>query len=178
MSQNLKVHFEKLFRELSSPDELFDAFKDALENKINDIELYKIFLGNLALSPYEVRMFTEKLCNEFKDLSFDLYMWSAGILENCSQRNSMEMSMEYYRKAAEADSFNHLPYLSMVKLYNPEIDIPPQKELLQILQNGLEKVKYKSKIYLAMAELYGKLDNLLLKQKYSALAAKLARYES
>ena len=177
MCQNLKLHFEKLFRELSSPDELFDAFKNALENKINDIELYKIFLGNIALSPYEVRMFTEKLCNEFKDLSFDLYMWSASILENCNARNCVEMSFEYYRKAAEADSFSHLPYFSIVKLYNPEIDIPPQKELFQILQNSLEKVKYKSKIYLAMAELYGKLDNLTLKQKYTALAAKLAQYE-
>jgi hypothetical protein len=177
MDQNIKLHFEKKFRDLNSSGELFDAFRDAIRNKIKDADLYKILLGNIALSPFEIKMFTDKLCTMFPDLSYDLLMWTANILENCSAKNNIELAVEYYKKAAEADGLTHLPYYSIVKIYNPEFDNPPQEELLSLLQRGLEKVRYKSKIYFALAELYGKLNNLPFKHKYTLLAHKSAREE-
>lgn len=178
MNTNLKQHFEKLFRESTSSDDLFDAFRNAIEKKVKDGELYKILLGNAALSPYEIKMFTEKLCEEFRDLSFDLYMWTGNVLENCNAKDAIEMSLEYYKKAINADNLNYLPYFSLVKIFDPEINIPTQEELLQILKTGLDKVKLKSKIYLALAELYNKLNNLQLKQMYIGLASKTARNEN
>jgi Zn-dependent M32 family carboxypeptidase len=97
-------------------------------------------------------------------------MWSAGVLENSKAKNNIELAVEYYKKAAEADGLTYQPYNSIVKIYNPELDNPPQEELFNLLQRGLERVRYKSKIYFALAELYGKLNNLPLKQKYTMLA--------
>ena len=57
----IKKNIENVFRGSSSSDELFDYFQEALKHQTNDIGLYKMLLGNPALSSDELKMFAEKL---------------------------------------------------------------------------------------------------------------------
>lgn len=175
MESKLKLDLERIFREATSSGELFDSFQRALKHKLKDAELYKILLSNIILSPDEIKMYTDKLCREYKEIRYDLYMWAANILESMHAEEHLETAFEYYRKAIEADRTGHQPYISLVKIYNPELDVPPKKVLLEILKSGIEEVKHKSRLCMAIADFYEILQDKSMKQKYLAMAAKYAR---
>lgn len=175
MESKLKLDLEKIFREATSSGELFDSFQKAIKHKLKDVELYKILLSNIMLSPDEIKMYTEKLCREYREIRYDIYMWAANILESMHAEEHLETAFEYYRKAIESDRTSCQPYLSLAKMYNPELDVPPKKVLLELLKNGLPEVQYKSRLCRAIAELYEVLQDKIMKQKYLAMAAKYAR---
>lgn len=175
MESKLKLDLERVFREATSSGELFDSFQRALKHKLKDAELYKILLSNIILSPDEIKMYTDKLCREYKEIRYDIYMWAANILESMHAEEHHEAAFEYYKKAIEVDRTGHQPYISLVKMYNRDLDIPPKKVLLEILKNGIEEVQHKSKLCMAIADLYGILQDVVMKQKYLAMAAKYAR---
>lgn len=177
MESKLRLDLERIFREASSSGELFDSFQKALKHKLKDADLYKILLSNIILTPDEIKMYTEKLCREYKDISYDIYMWAANILESMHAEEHLETAFEYYRKAIETNRSDHQPYIFLVKMYNPELDLPPKKDLLELLKNGLETVRHKSKLCRAIADFYDILQDKMMKQKYLALAAKYARNE-
>lgn len=175
MKEEIKLKIEKIFRESTSPDELFDYFQQALKNKLKDADLYKILLGNMVLSPDEIKMFTEKLCGEFKDLCFDLYMWAANILEAAHTSDCSEAAYDYYMKAIETNKTDHRPYISLINMYNSELDIPPKDSLSELFSNGLKTVAAKSDLCKGIASFYEKLDDMRMKRKFLALAAKYYR---
>lgn len=177
MKAELKQELEKVFREATSSDELFDTFQKALHHKLVDAELYKILLGNMILSADEVKMYTEKLCQEFRDICYDIYMWAASILENMHAGEHLETAFNYYRKAIEANRSDHLPYINILRMYNAELDLPPKKVLVELFRTGIKEVKYKSKLCRAIADFYGSLENHQMKHKYMSLAARYSRYE-
>ncbi|MGE5439432.1 MAG: hypothetical protein ACM3UR_06200, partial [Bacteroidota bacterium] len=103
MESKLKLDLEKIFREATSSGELFDSFQKAIKHKLKDAELYKILLSNISLSPDEIKMYTEKLCREYGDIRYDIYMWAANILESMHAGEHLETAFEYYRKAIESN---------------------------------------------------------------------------
>ncbi|HEX2961206.1 MAG TPA: hypothetical protein VHO43_05410 [Ignavibacteriales bacterium] len=175
MESKLKLDLERIFREATSSGELFDSFQKAIKHKLKDAELFKILLSNIILSPDEIKMYTEKLCREYNDIRYDIYMWAANILESMHAGEHLETAFEYYRKAIESNRTDYQPYISMAKMYNPELDIPPKKVLLELLKNGIEEVRHKSRVCRAIADLYDILQDKVMKQKYLAMAAKYAR---
>ncbi|MGE5430056.1 MAG: hypothetical protein ACM3QX_03225 [Syntrophomonadaceae bacterium] len=175
MESKLKLDLERIFREATSSGELFDSFQKALKHKLKDVDLYKILLSNIILSPDEIKMYTEKLCREYKDIRYDIYMWAANILESMHSEEYLESAFEYYRKATEFNRADHQPYISLAKMYNPDLDFPPRKVLLELLESGLQDVQHKSKLCKSIAELYDVLQDKVMKQKYLAMAAKYAR---
>ncbi|MGE5350435.1 MAG: hypothetical protein ACM3P0_00015 [Acidobacteriota bacterium] len=175
MESKLKLDLERIFREATSSGELFDSFQKALKHKLKDAELFKILLSNIILSPDEIKMYTEKLCREYKDIRYEIYMWAANILESMHAEEHLETAFEYYRKAIESNHSDYQPYISMIKMYNVELDIPPKKVLLELLKSGIEEVRHKSRLCKAIADFYDLLQDKLMKQKYLAMAAKYAR---
>jgi hypothetical protein len=157
MDSTLKQDLEEIFRTSSSSDELFDAFRVAIERKIHDEELYKILLRNKALSVDEIAMFTEKICKEFPDLSYNIYFCVGQLLESISTYGKhSERALQYFEKASNISLHSGEPYLAIAKMYNNELDVPKFDIVAKIIEDGIAKVKIKSALCFALAELLNK----------------------
>jgi hypothetical protein len=173
MELNLKKQLEKIFRDSTSSDELFDAFQTALANNINEPYLFEAFLWNKSLSSDEIIMFAEKLSRVYPYMCYDIYMWTARIFESSyTYTEHIDNAVTYYRKAANANPSAHEPYSALVNLYNPEIDYPSSEELSLLLKGAIENVVIKSKICFALASLYQKIKNIDMKIYYIRIGEK------
>ncbi|MEW6194143.1 MAG: hypothetical protein AB1521_03185 [Bacteroidota bacterium] len=177
MDESIK-RIEFVFRNSVSQDELFDAFREAIVLRINDVALYKILLANPALNKDEIKMYTEKLLKEIPGSTFQLCMWTAKVFENHAEDyEQLEHAIVYYTKACYHNPESHEPYLDLVKLYNTDMELPSNKKILQIIETGTSSVIYKSKVYFALSDLFKKMNDLNNASKYLALAAKAAERE-
>src|SRR5512135_1377438 len=106
-------------------NELFDAFEDALEQKIQDVMLYRLLFWNNSLAPDELCLFGEKLAKEFPNLAYDTYMWLASVFEvTYSSYDDCELARKYYRKGAEGKPKGESPYLDAADCYGPDLNMP------------------------------------------------------
>ena len=179
MDKDYKSEIEKVFRESNSTNELFDAFHFALSKKILDLDSYKILLANPALSKDELKLFTEKLCTVITDKSYDIYTWSAGILENkTTDLGFIEDAVSYYIKAALTNPAKQEPFLNLIKLYNFDINFPTNRKIINFITDSLNGLEHKSNVYNALADLYKSLGDEKLMLKYKKSAEKSAREEN
>jgi len=177
MDESIKK-IEDVFRNSVLQDDLFDAFRDAINLKINDVELFKILLANPALSIDELKMYTEKLLKEIPGSAYQLCLWTAKVFENhADDYEKLEHAVSYYTHACRHNPSAHEPYLELIKLYNTDIELPTNKKILELAEFGITTVNYKSKIYFALADLFKKMNDLNSASKYLALAAKAAERE-
>ena len=95
---NLSIEEIKKRFELSKEfNEIFDAFEDAITQRIEDMEVYKLLFWNPTLTPDELCLFGEKLAQDFPSLAYDTFM--------CFPRNSTvewTQSIVYVVAAARA----------------------------------------------------------------------------
>lgn len=179
MPLNIEKDIENIFRTATSSDEIFDALILALNKRIKNLELYKILLANNSLSKEELIMFTEKICGEFSDFSYELYNWLAKILENnLFDIRSLESALYYYQKAFLIKPAQHAPLLSAFCLYNYELNLPVNFSILQFVSNGISSVEKKSEVYQKLSEHFMKTNNLELSKKYAGLAEQSRRKEN
>ena len=170
MDSKLKQELEEIFRTSNSPDELFDTFRVAIERKIHDEELYKILLRNKALSADEISMFTEKICKEFPDLSYNIYFCVGQLLESISTYGKHnERALQYFGKASNIIPEAEEPYLAIAKMYNNELNVPKFEIVAQIIEDGIAHVKIKSKLCFALAELLTKRGDKEKSQSFKKL---------
>lgn len=175
MLSEIKKYIENLIRNAASSEEVFDSFSQAIRHRIKDLDLYKMILASAHLSEDEIIMFTEKLCTEFEDLAFDIYMWTAHILESTARSGGAENAFNYYKKACEADKTRHEPFVSILRLYNPDADIPSKENILSWVSSRSREVMKKSVLYREMGLFFNSLGDEDLKRKYLALSARHAR---
>jgi tetratricopeptide (TPR) repeat protein len=136
-------------------NELFDAFEDALTQRLQDVELYRLLFWNHSLGPDELCLFGEKLAKEFPALAYDVYMWLASVFEvTYSSYDNFELAMKYYRKAAAANPSHVDPYLDACDCYDPDLNIPPADLLVEFLKQGLGTVSNKKALLLRLAHLF------------------------
>ncbi len=136
-------------------NEIFDAFEDALEQRLEDVELYRLLFWNHALTPDELCLFGEKLAKEFPGIAYDVYMWLASVFEvTYSSYDNYELSIEYYKKAAKVKPSEPDPYLDACDCYEPDLKIPPLDILIEFVKEGLDHVKNKKSLYSRLAHLY------------------------
>ncbi len=170
---------EEIFRSSTSSDELFDAFQDAIKLKLSDIGLYKILLGNPTLSPDEIKLFTEKLIKEIPGGSFDLLMWAGKVFEHHTDYfNYVNDALFYYQRAFSVQPESYKPLLSLLGLYNYEINLPINQKIFDVIDKSVSSVELKSKIYYALSKHYKKCGDSSLEIKYYALAERAAEKES
>lgn len=145
----------RCFSTSSDFDEIFDAFESALQQKVKDIELYRLLFWNHTLTPDEVRLFGEKLVKEFPDLAYDVFSWLATIFEaTYSASDNYELAFHYYRRAAQARPAEPDPYLDACDCYDPDLNIPPVVALIEFLKEGIEHVTHPAILYKRLARLY------------------------
>lgn len=164
-------NIENIFRNSNSPDELFDAFRTAVEKKINNIELFKILIANPFLSLDEIKMYSEKLISEIPENAYTISMWTAKVLEHKTDNyDYMENCIIYFSKALQVNPSSHEPFLRLIKLYNTELELPANKMILEIINSGIQFVENKSKIYYALADLFKRIGDNKSVSKYLDLA--------
>jgi hypothetical protein len=136
-------------------NEIFDAFEDALNQGIQDLELYRLLFWNSALTPDELCLFGEKLVKEFPNLAYDTFMWLASVFEaTYSSCDNFELAMRYYRKAAKAKPEEVQPYLNAADCHDPDLNIPPLYWLVEFLKLGINQVTDKKTLLHRLSYLY------------------------
>ncbi len=157
MQKNKKLieSMENIFRTSNSPEELFDAFRVAIENKVKDEELYKILLRNKALSIDEISMYTEKICKVFPDVSYNIFFCVGQLLESISSYGKHnEKAFSYFMKSAGSAPASNEPYLAISKMYNAELNVPRFEVVAETVEDGISKVEIKSPLCFALSNLY------------------------
>lgn len=136
-------------------NEIFDVFQSALSQKLKDVEPYRLLFWNHSLTPDEVRLFGEKLANEFPDLAYDVYLWLASIFEvTLSSADNYELAVYYYQKAALVKPAEPDPYLDACDCYDPDLNIPPLASLIDFVEHGVGHVANPTSLYKRLAHLY------------------------
>ncbi len=177
-NEDLIKRIEERFRNSSSSGELFDTFQTAIESKISDADVYKVLLANPNLTKEEIMLFTEKLAVELPQFKYDFYMWTAQVFENnLFDINSLENSLNYYKKACLAKPVECDPVLRALGLYNYDLDLPLNSKVIETVEASAPGVNLKSRIYFALAEHFKKANNLDMEKIYLELAEKAARDE-
>lgn len=152
-------------------NEIFDAFQSAIDQKLKDVEPYRLLFWNHSLSPDEVRLFGEKLAQEFPDLAYDVYLWLASIFEAVYSRNdNYELALHYYQKAALANPAEPDPYLDACDCYEPDLNIPPLNSLIAFVKRGVEHVKQPRNLYKRLAHLCELAGDIEESERYRRLA--------
>jgi tetratricopeptide (TPR) repeat protein len=145
----------KRFESSQDFNEIFEAFEQALEQRLGDIELYRLLFWNHTLSPDELCMFGEKLAKEIPSIAYDTFMWLANVFEVIhSVFDNYELALVYYRKAAAARPDALEPYLNATDCYEPDLNIPSLAVLTNFLKQGVEKVSTPKPIYERLSQLY------------------------
>ncbi len=136
-------------------NEIFDAFEQCVEQRLNDIELYRLLFWNPTLTPDERCLFGEKLAKEFPPLAFDTYMWLANIFEvTHSMIDNYDLAVEYYKKAASVKREAISPYLQAADCYESDLNIPPVLILIEFLKKGVNHVKQPGALYERLVRMY------------------------
>jgi hypothetical protein len=166
-----KSELEKIFRTSNSSNELFDYFRIAIENKVKDEDLYKTFLWNKTLSPDEIAMFSEKICQVFPAYSYNIYLWVGKIFGASSLIGKYyEKAMTYLLKASEADPKSAEPLLALAGTYNKELNIPPFDDLISSIESRLATIKNKGALCLILSDLYKERGFIDRARSYRAIA--------
>lgn len=170
---------ENIFRNSSDPDELFDTFNFAIHANIKDADLYKILLGNPALSEDELCMYIEKISSVIPKASFDIFLWGAELFGIRSYKTeSIEKALQFCARAVKENPASVLPYEQAISLYNYELNTYINKQIIDFIESGIEAVKRKSGLYKLLVNHYKKLGDYLKERKYELLAQKAAKEEN
>lgn len=170
MQNPFQRELEEIFRLSSSADELFDAFRTALESRIKDQELYKTLLRNKALSTDEIAMFADKICREFNELSYSIYFCVGQIFSSISTyAKHHDKALKYFKKAALSEPRTHEPYLAIAEMYSPELNKPPLEDIVQTIQDGIKTVDSKSTLCFTLVDLYQNAGNEEMVRSYRIL---------
>ena len=136
-------------------NEIFDAFEQALGQRIEDMEVYKLLFWNPTLTPDELCLFGETLAKEFPPLAYDTFMWLADIFEvTHAMYDNHVRSLEYFQKAAAVRKDEPTPYLAAAKCYEPDLNIPPVNVLIDFLKKGVSAVPHPKILYEQLVQLY------------------------
>lgn len=164
-----KFKYEYIFKNSKNPDELFDAFDNALKEGIDDLETYKPLFWNSALSIDEIKLFIGKLASTFPSIAYETYMWGAKIIElTFDNVENFETILSFYKKASEIRPSENEPYVKAIDSYNFDLKIHPPASVINFVKKGISKVKDPSTLYFKLSEFFGKLGNLELKNHYLA----------
>ncbi len=155
MSKLTVDEIRKRFETSNEFNEIFDAFQQALQQHLDDIELYRLLFWNHTLTPAELCLFGEKLSKDFSHLAYDVFMWLANVFEvTYAMYDNYELALEYYKKAADTRPAELTPYTQAADCYEPDLNIPPLNQLIEFLKRGLATVSTPKSLYERLAHLY------------------------
>ena len=160
-------------------NDVFDAFEDALNQGVQDVEIYRLLFWNPSLQPDELTLFGNKLAKEFPDMAYDIFMWLANVFEaTYSSYDNYELAMRYYRKAAKAKPEEVQPYINAADCHDPELNIPPLYWLVEFLKLGINLVTDKKTLLHRLSYLYQMHGDQKQADFYRNLADDLGRIQN
>ena len=160
-------------------NDIFDAFEDALDQRMHDVELYRLLFWNASLRPDEICLFVEKLAKEFPDIAYETYMWIASVFEaTYSTYDNFELAIRYYRKSAEQRPSEVQPYLNAADCYEPDLNIPPFETLIVFLKKGIGCVLDKKTLLHRLSYLYQMRGEQKQADYYRNIADDLGRFQN
>ncbi|MEN3038846.1 MAG: hypothetical protein ABDI07_06810 [Candidatus Kryptonium sp.] len=161
MEKNLPYdEIRRRFIESEDFNEIFDAVEEAIRQKIEDVELYRLLFWNNSLSAEAIAMFGEKIASEFPSIAYDIYMWLASVFEVVySKFDNYEGALKFYRKASQIKPQEIDPYLDAADCYDPDLNIPPAEALIEFLIEGLKYVRTPKPIYQRLCALNKAIGN-------------------
>lgn len=152
-------------------NEIFDAFEEAMRQRIPSIDLYRLLFMNPSLSPDELCLFGEKLAFEIRELAYDVYIWLARVFEAThSMLDNYELTFAYYQKAASVKPDVIDTYLRAADCYEPDLNIPPISKLIAFLKRGTEHVPSPRELYERLVYFYEILGNDEMEQYFKRKA--------
>ena len=155
MSNLSKEEIERIFLSSNDFNELFDAFENAIKQKIDDFELYQKLFWNSFLTIDEIILFGEKLVLVQPENSFEIFFWMANIFEALySEKDNLEHAFNYYKKASIVKPTSEIPFIKAFESFDQDLNLPPIDNLIDFLKNGVELVYKKGKIYKHLGNLY------------------------
>lgn len=158
---------QKRFEFSADFNEIFDAFEEAMRQRITSIDLYRLLFMNPSLSPDELCLFGEKLAAEIRELAYDVYIWLARVFEAThSMLDNYELTFAYYRKAAAVRPDIIDTYLRAADCYEQDLNIPPISRLVAFLKEGTEHVPSPRELYERLIYFYELLGNDEMEQFY------------
>lgn len=173
-----RQELEVIFRTSNSSDELFDAFRLAINSRIKDPEFYKTLLWNKALSSDEIIMYAEKVCSLFPDVCYPIYYSAGQIFSSISfYGKHLDKALAFFKKAAQVKPGIADPYLAVMKMYNHELNVPKLDDIISMVQTGLEKVDKKSQLSFEISAFFKKLGNKEKERIYRKLGEKYQKDE-
>lgn len=167
MPELSREEIRQRFTSAKNFNEIFDAFESAINQKIDDVELYRLLFWNDSLQIEEIVLFGEKLAKEFPHNAYDIYMWMANVFEAVfASRDNFEHSLTYYQKAASVNPANSDPYLDACDCYDPDLNIPPLESLIEFVKRGLDHVQSKKSLCSRLSYFYHLLGDEDLAEYY------------
>ncbi len=160
MSKLTIEQIRRRFETASLFNELFDAFEQAIGQRIEDLELYRQLFWNKSLNTDEICLFGQKLAHEFPRHAFDIYLWLASMFAvNYAIHDNYELALEYFEKAAAAKPDQPTPYLDAAACYEPDLNIPPITRLISFLKIGSRSVPEPRPLFEKLAGFYEMMGN-------------------
>ncbi len=153
-------HIRTLFRTSQDFNELFEAFRVAIERNLNDLDAYRELFWNTSLKPEELLFFAKKLGEVFPDLGYETYLWLSNVFETrFDTEESVELAFLCLKKASKFNPKSVEPFLSACNLYDQDLKIPTLQSIMAFLKNGVEQVDDPKSIYQQLAVFYSMLGN-------------------
>ncbi|MCF8259983.1 MAG: hypothetical protein K9J12_04360 [Melioribacteraceae bacterium] len=174
MSNAEKEAVESLFRNGTSFDDLFDAFRFALEKQIEDIDCYKILIANPCLNSNEVDLFIKKLVETIKGKAFEIYLWAGEVYFGSINLNNISKSLEYFKLAFSIHNSSQ-PLHKAIDLYNVDFEIQTNNSVLKFVEENVEKVDDRGYLYDDLANIYKQKGDNQKYAKYRRLQEKFLK---
>lgn len=141
-------------------NELFEAFRIAIDRNLNKLDYYRELFWNHCLKPEELLFFAKKLSEVFPDIGYETYIWLSNVFETSfNTAESVELSFLCLKKASEFNPQSLEPFLSACNLYDQDLKIPTLQSIMAFLKNGVEQVEDPKPIYQQLAVFYSMLGN-------------------
>lgn len=155
MSRLTAEEIRQRFSSSNDFNEIFDAFEAALNNNIEDLELYRLLFWNDSLSQEELCLFGEKLVQVYPNIAYDVYVWLAKVFEvTYSMYDNFELTLQYYTKAALLKPDDCEPYIAVSECYDHDLNIPPIDMIIDFVTKGSQLVNKPGVLYKRLVELY------------------------
>jgi hypothetical protein len=152
-------------------NEIFDAFEDAVNQRLVDLQLFRLLFWNHSLTPDELCLFGEKLAKEYPDIAFEVYRWLASVFAvTYSAYDNYELALTYYKKAAYTRPSDPASYLDASDCYEPDLNIPPIDALIDFLKFGLDHVTAPEQLLRRLSALYALFGDPDLSEYYKLKA--------
>jgi len=135
-----------------------------------------VVLMDLAMPVMTGLEATRKICKEFPEISFNIYLWAGNVFSTSSiSGENYSKAFNYFKNALDINEKSSEPYLAISGFYNKELNLPPFEEIIKVLETGLDRVENKSKVCFALSDLYKNVGKKEGAQKYRSLGEQFQR---